>query len=173
VMNRDNGEAPGSLLTLLSFNTFHMSDFAGLAGLLQNHHPRLAFVQEVSHFTLLPGLAAAFGYSSFLSTSTAPPKRTIAVLSHCPAQVRALTPGYSQLVSLGDLAFINLHLPSVGWSGAAIENRAAMLQSLRQHLHGPVPQALVGDFNCVISQIDTKAQAFVTNRKLEANPPPA
>ncbi len=36
--NRDDGEAPGSLLTFLSFNTFHMSDFAGLAGLLHDNH---------------------------------------------------------------------------------------------------------------------------------------
>jgi hypothetical protein len=44
-MNRDDGEAPGSLLSILSFNSFHMSDFAGLAGLLRDHRPHLAFIQ--------------------------------------------------------------------------------------------------------------------------------
>jgi exonuclease III len=46
-----------------------------------------------------------------------------------------------------------------------VEQRAAMLRGLRQHLQGPVPPVLVGDFNCVINQIDTEDQAFVSNRK--------
>ncbi len=89
--SRDDGEAPGSLLTLLSFNTFHMPDFTGLAGLLRDHRPHLAFIQEVSQFSSLPGLAAAYGYSAFLSTSLEPPKQTIAVLARCPVRVRELS----------------------------------------------------------------------------------
>ncbi len=46
-----------------------------------------------------------------------------------------------------------------------MEKRAAMLRGLRQHLQDPVPPVLVGDFNCVINQIDTEDQAFVSNRK--------
>jgi hypothetical protein len=42
-----------------------------------------------------------------------------------------------------------------------VENRAAMLRDLRQHLQGPVAPVLVGDFNCVISQADTEDQAFI------------
>jgi exonuclease III len=154
-----------SLLSILSFNSFHMSDFAGIAGLLRDHRPHLAFIQEVSHFSSLPVLAAAFGYTASLSTSLEPPKRTIAILARCPAQVRALIPGYVQHAVLGDLSFIHLHLPSGGWSGAAVENRAAMLRDLHQHLQGPVAPVLVGDFNCVISQADTEDQAFVANCK--------
>jgi hypothetical protein len=126
--HRDDGEAHGSLLSLLSFNTYHMTDFAGLGPFLQAHSPHLAFVQEVSPHASLLSLAAATGYSAFLSTSTSPPKRTIAVLARVPVQVSALTPGYTQLVRLGDLAFIHLHLPSGGWSGAAVLDRAAMLR---------------------------------------------
>jgi hypothetical protein len=67
VANGDDGETPGSLLFLLSFNTFHMSDFARLVGLLRNHRPHLAFIQEVSHFSSLSALAAVAGYSAYLS----------------------------------------------------------------------------------------------------------
>jgi hypothetical protein len=71
VANGDDGETPGSLLSLFSFNTFHMSDFARLVGLLRNHHPHLAFIQEMSHFSSLSALAAVLytGYSADLSTS--------------------------------------------------------------------------------------------------------
>jgi hypothetical protein len=51
-----------------------MTDFAGLGPLLQSHRPHLAFVQEVSPHASLLSLAAATGYSAFLSTSTAPPQ---------------------------------------------------------------------------------------------------
>jgi hypothetical protein len=120
VTNRDDGEAPGSLLTLLSFNTFHMPDFAGLAGLLRDHRPHLAFIQEVSQFSSLPGLAAAYGYSAFLSTSLESPKQTIAILARCPVHVRKLSPGHTQLIAVRDISFFHLHLPSGGWSGAAV-----------------------------------------------------
>ncbi len=163
--HRDDGEAQGSLLSLLTFNTYHMSDFAGLGPLLQSHRPHLAFVQEVSPHASLLSLAAATGYSAFLSTSTAPTKRTIAVLARVPVQVTALTPGYTQLVRLGDLSFVHLHLPSGGWSGAAVLDCAAMLRGLHPSLQVPVPPILVGDFNCVIQQMDTEDLSFVVNRK--------
>ncbi len=93
-----------------------------------------------------------------------PPKRTTTVLACCPAQVRDLSLGYSQLVPVGDLSFIHLHLPSGGWSGAAVESRKAMLHCLRSHLQGSVLPAAIEDFNCVISQIDTEA-SLCSNHK--------
>ncbi len=128
--SKDDGEAPGSFLSLLTFNTYHMADFAGLPFLLQTHHSHLAFVQEVSPDATLLSLAAATGYSAFFSTSTSPPKRTIAVLACVPVQASALTPGYTQLVHLGDLSFIHLHQPSGGRIGTAVYNCATMLHSL-------------------------------------------
>lgn len=50
--HRDDDMAPGSLLFLLTFNTYHMSDFAGLPALLQTHCHHLDFVQEVSPMPL-------------------------------------------------------------------------------------------------------------------------
>jgi hypothetical protein len=114
VMNRDDGEALGSLLTLLSFNTFHIPDFASLACLLRNHRPpTLAFIQEVSQFSSLPRLRVTLGYSAFLSTSLELPKQTSAVLGCCLAQMRELTLGYSQFAAIGHV-FIYLHLPLGG-----------------------------------------------------------
>ena len=162
--SRDDGETPGSLLSLLTFNTYRMTDFAGLPALLHAHRPHLAFVQEVTPHASIAAMAAAVGYSAYLSTSTSPPKRTIAVLARLPVRVSALTPGYAQLVELGDLSFIHLHLPSGGWSGAA-RDRAAMLRGLHPHLQRPVAPILVGDFNCVTQQIDTEDLNFVHNRK--------
>jgi hypothetical protein len=109
--SRDDGEAPGSLLTILSFNLHLMSDFAGLPHLLRKHRPHLAFVQITPH-TSIAEAAAAAGYSTFLSTSLSRPKRTIAVLSRVPVQVSSPFPGYSQLLSLGDLSFFHLCLPA-------------------------------------------------------------
>jgi hypothetical protein len=102
--SRDDGEAPGSLLTILSFNLHLMSDFAGLPHLLREHRPHLAFVQEITPHTSIVEVAAAAGYSTFLSTSLSRPKRTIAILSRVPVQVSSPSPGYSQLLSCSPLA---------------------------------------------------------------------
>ncbi len=128
--SKDDGEAPGFFLSLLTFNTFHMADFAGLPSLLQTYRSHLAFVQEASPDASLLSLAAVTGYSAFLSISTSLPKRTITVLACVPVQVSALTPGYTQLVYLGDLSFIHLHLPSDDRVGVAVCNCAAMLHGL-------------------------------------------
>jgi hypothetical protein len=65
--------------------------FRRLAGLLRDHHPHRAFIQEVSHFSSLLALPAVLASSAYLSTSLEPPKWTIAALGCCPAQVRELT----------------------------------------------------------------------------------
>ncbi len=42
---------------------------------------------------------------------------------------------------------------------------AAFLSDLQPHLQQDVPPILVGDFNCIIRQIDTEDQDFVHNHK--------
>lgn len=79
-----------------------------------------------------------------------------------PVQVSALTPGYTQLVLLGDLSFIHLNLPSGGWSGVAVLDGAAVLSYLHPLLQRPVLHILVGDFNCVIHQIDMEDLSFLS-----------
>jgi exonuclease III len=163
--SRDDGEAPGSLLTILSFNLHLMSDFAGLPHLLRKHRPHLAFVQEITPHTSIVEAAAAAGYSTFLSTSLSRPKRTIAVLSHVPVQVSSPSPGYSQLLSLGDLSFLHLYLPAGNGGNPGVHARAALLRDIRPLLQRDVPPILVGDFNCIVSQLDSEDQDFVRNRK--------
>ncbi len=125
--SRDDGEAPGSLLTILSFDLHLMSDFAGLPHLLREHGPHLAFVQEITPHTSIVEVAAAAGYSTFLSTSFSRPKRTIAVLSRVPVQVSSPSPGYSQLLSLGDLSFLHLYLPAGNGGNPGVHARADLL----------------------------------------------
>jgi hypothetical protein len=137
-----------------------MTDFAGLPTLLQTHCPHPAFIQEVFPHPSLLSMAAATGYSTFLSTSTSPPKQKNTVLAHVPVQVSALTPGYTQLVLLGDLSFIHLHLPFSGWVAGA-----AMLHGLQHSLQWPVLPILVDDFHCVIHQMDTEDLSCVVNQK--------
>ncbi len=91
--------------TLLSLKTYQLPDFAGLAELLCDHCPHLAFIQEVSQLSSLPILAAVASCSVFLSTTLEPPKRTIAILVHFPSQVRDLTAGYVQPVTIVDLSY--------------------------------------------------------------------
>jgi hypothetical protein len=71
--------------------------------------------------------------------------------------VRDLTPGYIQLVTIGDLSPL---FPRVG--GVALLWRAA--RGHAAHFQGLVLLALVGDLNCVISQMDTENQAFIKNK---------
>jgi hypothetical protein len=140
--SRDDGEAPGSLLTILSFNLHLMSDFAGLPHLLCEHRPHLAFVQEITPHTSIVEAAAAGGYSTFLSTSLSRPKRTIAVLSRVPVQVSSPSPGYSQLLSLGDLSFLHLYLPAGNGGNPGVHARAAFLRDIRPLLQRDVPPIL-------------------------------
>jgi exonuclease III len=142
-----------------------MSNFAGLLHLLREHRPHLAFVQEITPHTFIVEAAAAAGYSTFLSTSLSRPKRTIAVLSRVPVQVSSPSPGYSQLLSLGDLSFLHLYLPAGNGGNPGVHTRAAFLRDIRPLLQRDVPPILVGDFNCIVSQLDSEDQDFVRNRK--------
>jgi hypothetical protein len=113
---RDNGETRGSLLSLLSFNKYHVTSLTGLPTLLHAHCPCLVFFQEVTSHVSLCAMVAV-GFTIFLSTSVVPPpppNGPSLLLAHIPAQVSALMPGYTQLVLLGDLSFIHLRLPSGG-----------------------------------------------------------
>ncbi|OBQ33085.1 MAG: hypothetical protein AN484_27445, partial [Aphanizomenon flos-aquae WA102] len=70
--NRDDGEAPASLLTLLSYNTWKKADLAGLPALLRENRPHLVFLQEVSPNSSLATFAAGAGYTVHFSASPAP-----------------------------------------------------------------------------------------------------
>jgi hypothetical protein len=157
--SRDDGQALGSLLSLLSFNTYHMRDFTDLPALLHAHHHYLVVIQEVARQASVCAMAAAVSYSNFLSTY-------VAVLA-CPlVQVSTLTPGFTQFVLLGDLSFIHLHLFSGGWNGASVQDLAAMLHGLHPTLQQrTVLSILVGDFNCVVHNLSIEDLSSVIYHK--------
>jgi len=135
---RGTGEAPASLLTLLSLNTARRGDLGGLSALLRQHHPAVVFLQEVGPYAPLSSLAQSLGYQVFLSAHQA--RGSVAVLSRLPgAAVAVLRPGYAQLLTIGGLSFIHLHAPS-----GAFQEREALFTSLRPHFQGgPIPPVLV------------------------------
>ncbi len=112
---------------------------------------------------VLATLMAAAVYFAHLSTSQEQPKQLVSVLVQCLAQVKYLTPGYVQLVTIGVLSFIHLHPPSGKGKGIAVTICVAMLRNLRPHLQG-LP-ALAGDVNCVVHQVGTEDHAFIIKHK--------
>ena len=157
--NRDTGgaeeRASSPFLTLLSFNTAKRPDLAGASALIRENRPHIVFLQEVGPNAPLLNIAAAAGYRTWFSTALGV-RRTFATLSRVPdTQVVEVQPGFSQLVSVGPLKFLHLHLPS-GTSRAACRDREAALAALRPEiLQAAIPPVLVGDFNCVVAASDT------------------
>ncbi len=169
VDNRGTGGAgdgvPSPFLTLLSFNTAKRPDLAGASALLRENKPHIVFLQEVGPNAPLLNIAAAAGYRAWFSTAPGV-RRTFATLSRVPdTQVRDVQPGFSQLVTVGPLQFLHLHLPS-GTSRAACRDREAALAALRPEiLPAAVPPVLIGDFNCVVAAVDTEDPQYVRNNK--------
>ena len=158
--NRDDGEAPASLLSILSFNTFKLLDLAGLPALLRENRPHFVFLQEVAPSVQLLAVAAAAGYTAYKSVSVSP-RRIMAVLSRVPdVQVSDLEAGYVQFLQWGPLSFVHVHLPSGNKEHVA---REAMIRRLRPRLRLPVPPIILGDFNCVLHQLDTEDDRFRVN----------
>jgi hypothetical protein len=107
VANRDDGETPGSHMSLISFNPYHRTGFAGLLTLLHAHCPHLMFVQWVSPHASICAVVAAAGYLGFLCTSTAPLKGPRLCWPVFLSKCLSSHWGYSQLVQLGDVALLS------------------------------------------------------------------
>ncbi len=78
--SRDDGEAPASLLTILSLNCFKLPNLAGLSALLRENQPHFVFLQEIGPTAQLSGFASAAGYNVHKSVCNSP-RRIMAVLS--------------------------------------------------------------------------------------------
>jgi hypothetical protein len=108
-INRDDGEEPDSLLSILSLNLFKLLDLSGAPALLWENRPHFAFCQELSPSA---HLAASTGYRS----SSAQPHCTMVVLSHVSdVDVTDVEPGYVQLITWRDISFLHLHIPLWWW----------------------------------------------------------
>lgn len=149
--SRHDGEAADSLLTILSLNCNKRADLGGLLSFIRECQPHLIFLQEVYSLRFLSTLASAYGYQVSSSTLHLPSRpRTCAVLSRLPGTVvQDLQPGHSQHVTVGALAFLNIHAPSSTYG-----ERNTFFRSLRPHLSSPIPPILIGDFNCVMEPRD-------------------
>ena len=148
-----------ALSTLLTLNLAKQAAMAGLPALLHDTSPNLVFLQEVSPSAQLLPLATSRGYTCHFSTSTAAPKRTIAVLANVPVTISEGRPGYLLEVSHGGHTFINVHAPS-GTSGAQLRDREALFGRLAARCRSSPPlPVLVGDFNAIIHQQDAEANA--------------
>ena len=153
--HREDGEAAGSLLTLLSLNTAKRHDLGGLAALLRQHRPHLVFLQELGPSTPLAALAGSAGYQLFISARG---RRSIAALSRIPGSAAVEhRPGVAHTITCGALSFLHLHAPS-GNGGAEVREREEFFASVPAlAAAAAVPPVLVGDFNAIISMADTAA----------------
>jgi hypothetical protein len=144
---RDDGEAVASLLTILSLNTNKRADLGGLHSVLKETKPHLVFLQEVCSYNAVSALAASSGYTLTASTlRQASRVLIIATLSRLHATVQEVQPGGAQLVTVGALPFLNIHVDS--------NDLLASFTSLRPHLDSPISPVLIGDFNCVQDPLD-------------------
>jgi hypothetical protein len=136
-----------SLLTVLSLNTNRRADLGGLHAIIRETKPHLVFLQEVISYDAAAALAATFGYTLTASTlHQAQRDLILATLSCLPATVQEVKPGRVQLVTVGALPFLNIHVDS--------QNLLAFFTSLRPHLNSPISPVLIGDFNCVQDPLD-------------------
>jgi hypothetical protein len=116
---------------------------AGLHSLIKECKPHLIFLQEVHSYNAANSLAAATGYSLFVSTLPQTRDRIMAVLSPLPGTaVQETKPGQAQLATVGALPFINIHAPNFD-----AHERNVFFHGLRPFLNTPISPIILGDFN--------------------------
>jgi hypothetical protein len=151
--------------SFLSLNVARQATLGGLALVLDQlpSPPSLIFLQEANLADdRLLAAAGRLGYTAHISPPAPGTDRRL-VLFHNTTPIPTvsdITPGYAQLVSLPSVSFLHIHAPS-GSNLIAERNAffrrdvttAAVVATATASL--PSPPILLGDFNCVLSPIDT------------------
>ncbi len=146
----------------MTLNTNKTTSLGGLANLLPAlpSLPSVILLQEVAlHPNRVGPLAASLGYDAFIGTTLPQlPNRRLVSLVRRPLAAEAAdpAPGYLQQLFIGDISFVNVHLPS----HSDTVHRRRLVQTILQPLiataAAPHP-IIVGDFNCVFTPSDTEA----------------
>ncbi len=151
--------AAAASYSFLSLNVARQATLGGLALLLDQlpARPSLIFLQEANLANdRLRAAAARLGYTAHISPSPQGSDRRLVLLhSTTPAPIITdITPGHAQLVSLPSLSFLHVHAHS--GSNLIAERNAFFRQDITTAIAAlPSPPILLGDFNCVLSPIDT------------------
>ncbi len=148
-------------LTFMTLNTNKTTSLGGLANLLPAlpSLPSVILLQEVAlHPNRVGPLAASLGYDAYIgATPPQLPNRRLVSLVRRPlaAEAADLAPGFLQQLFIGDVSFVNVHLPS----HSDTVHRRRLAQTILQPLIATAAVAaaphpiIAGDFNCVFTPL--------------------
>jgi hypothetical protein len=152
---------PAIPLSILSLNVAKQAALGGLALLIDqlSQKPAIILLQEVSlDNDFVHEAAQRLQYTAHISPSPPESSRRLVVFHRTPTApvITDPVPGYAQLISFLTLSLLHIHAPSGSNEYAARD--LFFRRDVGQVLAAlPAPPLLLGDFNCVLFQLDAAA----------------